>query len=59
MLHDGLTVSTGKVGSGEVAALLVVVFDVEAGEFGEADPQRAAAVVDVLSIQRLKHNSCR
>lgn len=54
VLHGGLAVSGGQVGSGEVAALFVVVFDVEAGEFGEADPQRAAAVVDVLSVQRLK-----
>lgn len=53
MLHGGLAVPAGKVRSGEVSALLVVVFDVEAGEFGEIDPQSAAAVVDVLAIQRL------
>lgn len=54
VLHGGLAVSRRQVRPGEVAALLVVVFDVEAGEFGEADPQSAAAVVDVLSVQRLK-----
>ncbi len=57
MLHGGLTVSGGQVRSGEVAALFVVVFDIEAGEFGEADSQSAAAIIDVLSIQRLKHTS--
>lgn len=55
VLHDGLAVSAGQVWSGEVAALFVVVLDIEAGEFGKADPQSAAAVIDVLSIQRLKH----
>lgn len=59
VLHGGLVVSGGQVRSGEVAALFVVVFDVEASEFGEADPQGAAAVVDVLSVQRLKHSSRR
>jgi len=54
VLHAGLAVSAGQVRPGEVAALLVVVLDVEAGELGEADPQRAAAVVDVLAVQRLK-----
>ncbi len=54
VLHGGLAVSGGKVRSGEVAALLVVVFDVEAREFGEADPQSAAAIIDVLSVQRLR-----
>lgn len=53
VLHGRLAVSAGQVWSGEVSALLVVVLDVEAGEFGEADPQGAAAVVDVLSVQRL------
>lgn len=50
VLHGGLAVSGGQVWSGEVSALLVVIFDVEAGELGEADPQGAAAVVDVLSV---------
>lgn len=54
VLHGGLAVSGGQVRPGEVAALLVVVFDVEAGEFREANPQSAAAVIDVLSVQRLK-----
>lgn len=54
VLHGGLAVSGGKVRSGEVAALLIVVFDVEACEFGEADPQSAAAIIDVLSVQRLR-----
>lgn len=56
VLQAGVTVSWRQVGSGEVATLLIVVLDVEAGEFGEADPQSAAAIVDVLSIQRLKHS---
>lgn len=54
-LQAGLTFSRGKVWPGEVTALLIVVLDLKAREFGEADPQGAAAVVDVLSIQRLKH----
>lgn len=53
VLHGRLAVSAGQVRSGEVSALLVVVFDIEACEFGEADPQSAAAVIDVLSVQRL------
>lgn len=57
VLHRGLAVSRGQVRPGEVTALLVVVLDVEAGEFGEADPQSAAAVVDVLSVQGLKHTA--
>lgn len=57
MLHGGLAVSSGKVWSGEVSALLVVVFDVETGEFGEADPQSTAAIIDVLTVQRLKQRS--
>lgn len=55
VLQGWLAVSAGQVRSGEVSALLVVVFDVEAGEFGEADPQSAAAVIDVLPVQRLTH----
>lgn len=54
-LQAGLTFPGGEVRPGEVTALLVVVLDIEAGEFGEADPQGAAAVVDVLSVQGLKH----
>lgn len=33
---------------------LVTVLEVEAGEFGEVDVQRAAALVDVLVI----HSAC-
>lgn len=58
MLQGGLMAVSGRqVRPGEVSALLVVVLDVQAGQFGEADPQGAATVVDVLSLQRLKHSS--
>lgn len=50
----GVQLPRGQVGSGEVSALVVVVLHVERAQFGEVDPQRAAAVVDVLTIQRLK-----
>lgn len=50
----GVQLSRGQVGSGEVSALVVVVLHVERAQFGEVDPQRAAAVVDVLTVQRLK-----
>lgn len=43
-----------KVRSGEVTALLIVVPDIEAGEFGEANPQSAAGIIDVLPVQGLK-----
>ena len=57
VLHCGLAVSRWQVRPGEVTALLIVVLHVEAGEFGEVDPQSAAAVVDVLSIQRLRNTA--
>lgn len=50
-----LQLAARQVGSGEVTALVVVVLDVERAQFGEVDPQRAAAVVDVLTVQRLRH----
>ena len=40
----------GRVGV--VAALVVVVFDVQVGQLGVFDPEGAAAVVDVLAVQR-------
>lgn len=58
----GVQLSRGEVGSGEVSALVVVVLHVERAQFGEVDPQRAAAVIDVLTVQRLKDrrtHSCR
>lgn len=55
---DGwLGVGSGEVWPGVVPALVVVVLDVEAGELGEADPQGAAGVVDVLPVQRLDTNT--
>ena len=54
VIHGGLGVSGGQVGPGVVAALVVVVLHVEAGELGEADAQRAAGVVDVLPVQGLR-----
>lgn len=50
----GVQFSSRQVGSGEVSALVVVVLHIQRAQFGEIDPQRAATVVDVLSIQRLK-----
>lgn len=50
----GVHLSGREVGSGEVSALVVVVLDVERAQLGEVDPQRAAAVVDVLTVQRLE-----
>lgn len=50
VLQRGLSVSWRQVESCEVSAFVVVVFDVEAGEFGELDTQRAAGVINILSI---------
>lgn len=50
----GVQFSGRQVGSGEVSALVVVVLHVQRAQFGEVDPQRAAAVIDVLTVQRLK-----
>lgn len=50
-------VPRGQIGPSVVSALIVIVLDVQAGEFGEADAQRTASVIDVLSIQRLE-NTC-
>lgn len=55
-VDGGLCVCGGEVGSGVISALVVVVFDIQAGELGEADSQGTAGVVDVLSIQRLRRN---
>lgn len=49
----GLQLSARQVGSGEVPALVVVVLHVERTQFGEVNPQRAAAVIDVLTVQSL------
>ena len=50
----GIQLTARQVGPGEVAALVVVVLDVERAQFGEVDPERAAAVIDVLTVQTLK-----
>lgn len=50
----GVQFSGRQVGSGEVSALVVVVLHIQRAQFGEVDPQRAAAVIDVLAVQRLK-----
>lgn len=55
VLQGRLAIPRWKVRSGEVTALLIVVLDVEAGEFGESNPQGAAGIVDVLAIQGLEH----
>lgn len=54
-VHDG---HVGRLvgrqgGVGEVPALVIVELDVEALQFRVVDTQRAAAIVDVLSVQRL------
>lgn len=54
VVDGGLWVCGGEVWAGVVPALVVVVFDVKAGELGEADSQGAAGVVDVLTVQRLR-----
>lgn len=38
---------------GEVATVVVVELDVEVGQLGQVNAQRATAIVDVLSIQCL------
>lgn len=53
VLDRRLAVAGGQVGAGVVAALVVVVFDVEAGQLGVANSQRAAGVIDVLPIEGL------
>ena len=50
-------VAGGERGVGVVAALVVVVLDVERLQLAEVDAQRAAAVVDVLSVQRLRQQA--
>lgn len=53
LFERGRAVPGGQIGPGVVSALIIVVLNVQAGEFGEADAQRTAGVIDVLSIQRL------
>lgn len=50
-VNGWLGIRSGEVWSGVIPALVIVVFNVEAGELGEADSQGAAGVVDVLPIQ--------
>lgn len=38
---------------GVIAALVVVVLDIEAAQFRVFDAQRAARIVNILSVQRL------
>lgn len=54
LVQGGLAVAGGQVGPRVVPALVVVVLDVEAGELREVDAERAAGVVDVLPVQRLR-----
>lgn len=53
MVH-GHAVTRGQVRVRVVPRLVVIVLDVETRQFGEVDPQGAAPVVDVLSVQRLR-----
>ena len=48
------TVPSGQGGVSVVPALVVVVSDIEAGEFAVLYPQSATGRVNVLSIQRLQ-----
>lgn len=56
LVQSGLAVPRGQVWAGVVPALVVIVLHIETRELGEVDAQRAAGVVDVLSIQRLRGN---
>ena len=53
VLVAAVPVPRGQVRPGVVTALVVVVLDVEADQLAEVDPQGAAGVVDVLTVQRL------
>ncbi len=48
------SVTRGQVGVRVVSALVVIVLDVQTRQLREVDSQRAAAIVDVLSVQGLK-----
>lgn len=56
LVQSGLAIPRGQVWAGVVSALLIIVLYIETCELGEVDAQRAARVVDVLSIQRLWGN---
>lgn len=49
-------IAIGQRGIGVIAALVVVVFHVEAAQFRVLDAERAARVVNVLTVQRLDGN---
>ena len=51
---EGHAVSGREVRVRVVSALVVIVLDVETREFGEVDPQCAAAIVNILPVQGLK-----
>ena len=51
MEGHGVVVAARQAGVGVVTALVIVVLHVETRQLREVDPQRAAAVVDVLTIQ--------
>lgn len=53
-VNGGLCICSRQVWSRVISALVIVVFNIEAGELGKTDSQGAAGIVDVLSIQRLK-----
>lgn len=53
-VNGGLSICGGQIWASVIPAFVVIVFDIEAGEFGEANSQGTAGVVDVLPIQRLK-----
>ena len=54
ILVGWFSISSGKVWSGVVSTLIIVVFDIEVDQFTEVYPQSTAWIVDVLSIQRLE-----
>lgn len=53
-VNGGLSVRGGQIWASVIPAFVVVVFDIEAGEFGEANSQGTTGVVDVLTVERLK-----
>ncbi len=51
---NGNPISRRQGRVGVIPTLVIVIFHIEAGELGEVDSQGAAAIVDILAIQRLE-----
>ena len=52
-----IVVASWQRGVSVITALVVVVLDVEAAQFRVFDAQRAARVVNILSVQRLQQSN--